>query len=276
MVACILSFAIIFAIVKVEVDAVTNLQIAKQYLLSNGFTEEVLNTYGNEFILELYEIYKDEEITCVSEVVTVNMEPPDPNLNMPMDEMSPSELTFTVSTIARFSQYVSSFDAGQLGYLDVVVSYNWAQNKPVIKAKDAIILSYDDSVFVCLDSNFFTGKSYYETNVTGEVLHWNGSDRPSATTGQDEVGWEFPIAPITGADHYGNGRITFMPAFPMYVCENSALNTYATRFNATYYHSTLEDILPNLSLNLGKLGFSLNFMNNSNHMSASRIFSFLR
>lgn len=271
-ITCAVLFAIIFSIIKTEVNAITILETAKQYLLDSGFTEEVLNTYGDSFILELYETYKDERIVCSSEILTENMEPTDPNANAPMAEINPSELTLTITTVARIINYSSTFDVGEVDYLDVVVSYNWTPYKPIIKAKDAIVLNFNGNVFSCVEYGYCTSKTYYRTNAGNEVLYWSATDRPYATPAPSGVGWEFPVAPITGVHHYGNGKVTLSPTHQMFLYDDGTLNNVETSLHAYYYHSTLDDLEPSLAVNFGMLGFSMNFINNSNTMSKNKIF----
>lgn len=203
-----------------------------EFLISKGYSEDMLSGMPDEYLAVLREKIGNSDIQNVSTSTYYMYD--DSTANYGTIKESSLKLQLTTAEICGQG-------TNNIGCFLISASWEWAENKPVMRAKDAISVNWDASLFNLMSGGFYA-QDWYKSNASDE---WTISNEYSVSAEATQGG----IGHWTDLDEIrlcvGGGMIlTIQPNAPMTVG-----TTYSTSVNMIYAH----DAAPVIS----QLGFSI-------------------
>ncbi len=148
----------------------------------------------------------------------------------------------------------------------VVVSWEWAANKPIYRGKDAVAINWNSDVFTYKE-NSFSGFDLYRTSTTEDWTIF----KQSTTLAQSVQGGLGYYTDLKVGKKYVAGEMLF------YLEPESPIikgTTYSTNINVEYGHAYMP--LTGLSVSVGPVGVGLSWDRGCDTMASACSFKYSR
>ncbi len=213
-----------------------------EFLLRCGYSEEVLNTLPEDILLKIYNEIGDNEVIDVKEEVYYLDEGGVLSAVNPLGTIESSSLKITIGT-----GVINKKGTDQITGCLYSALWEWADNKPLIRIKDAVTVNWDASIFRL--SSFYAqdlGKNSQSEEFT--IIKDYGD---LSESNQGGLGHFTQLS--SSYSYVGGGMLVLLaPNAPMYNGDN-----YGTAINFNYVHNR-NPLGLGLSFSLDGFGVSAN------------------
>lgn len=219
------------------------------FLLGQGYDAAFLNSQTDEYLQKMVDVIGDKDVVDITTEIAMM----DENDVATRGNIDPSLLKFTIIT-----SQLSSQGSDKIETVLINVSWEWAENKPVYRGKDAIAVNWDTNVLTY--SGGFFSQDAYKSNAGDQWSIFKENTAP-AEAKQGSLGFWTDLKAFVSYV-CGSSLITLAPTSTIY--KGSSLGT---TINAEYAHATSP--LSGLSITVGPVGVGLSWNNSCDSTSVS-------